>query len=77
MRDLLHYIATLLVDFPEDVHVEEVAAPEGTVLKLSVRREDVGKVIGKQGRTARAVRNLVTAAALQRGLRVSVHVVDG
>lgn len=77
MRDLLHYIATLLVDFPEDVAVEEVAGADGTVLKLSVRREDIGKVIGKQGRTARAVRNLVTAAAAQRGLRVSVHVVDG
>ncbi|MSQ84134.1 MAG: KH domain-containing protein [Myxococcales bacterium] len=77
MRDLLEYIATLLVDYPEDVKVDEELAGDSCVLKLSVRREDVGKVIGKQGRTARAMRNLVIAAGQLRGQRVSVAVVDG
>lgn len=77
MRDLLEYIATLLVDYPEDVKVDEELAADSCVLKLSVRREDVGKVIGKQGRTARAMRNLVIAAGQLHGQRVSVAVVDG
>ncbi len=75
-RDLLHYLATQLVDFPDDVKVEEEQTPDGKVLRLSVRREDVGKVIGKQGRTARALRNLVHAAALVRQERVNVQFVD-
>lgn len=75
-RDLLHYLATQLVDFPDDVRVEEEQTPDGKVLRLSVRREDVGKVIGKQGRTARALRNLVHAAALVRQERVNVQFVD-
>jgi len=77
VRELLHYIATLLVDFPDDVRVDEETTADGSVLKLTVRREDIGKVIGKQGRTARAMRNLVIAAAQARGQRVTVAVVDG
>lgn len=76
MRELLHYLATVLVDFPDDVKVEEETTDEGVVLRLSVRREDIGKVIGKQGRTARAIRNLVHAAAVQRQQRVNVQFVD-
>ena len=75
-RELLQYIAAQLVDFPDDVKVEEEVTPEGTVLRLHVRREDIGKVIGKQGRTARALRNLVHAAALVRQERVNVQFVD-
>ena len=76
MRELLHYLASALVDFPDDVRVEEDTTEEGVVLRLSVRREDIGKVIGKQGRTARAIRNLVHAAAVLRQQRVSVQFVD-
>lgn len=77
MKDLLHYIATVLVDHPEDVTVTATDREDGQVhLRLSVRREDVGKVIGKQGRTARALRNLIHAAAAVRGERVHVQVVD-
>lgn len=76
MRELLHYLATVLVDHPEDVRVDEETTEEGIVLRLSVRREDIGKVIGKQGRTARAIRNLVHASAVLREQRVSVQFVD-
>jgi predicted RNA-binding protein YlqC (UPF0109 family) len=75
-RDLLHYLATQLVDFPDDVRVDEETTDEGTVLRLHVRREDIGKIIGKQGRTARALRNLVHAAALIRQERVNVQFAD-
>lgn len=75
-RELLQYLAVLLVDFPDDVKVDQEVTAEGTVLRLSVRREDVGKVIGKQGRTARALRNLVHAAAVVRGERINVQFVD-
>ena len=76
MRDFLHYLASVLVDHPEDVRVDEENGDQGVVLRLFVRREDIGKVIGKQGRTARAIRNLVHAAAALRQQRVTVHFVD-
>ena len=76
MGEFLHYLATVLVDHPEDVRVDEETGEQGLVLRLSVRREDIGKVIGKQGRTARAIRNLVHAAATLRQQRVTVHFVD-
>lgn len=76
MREFLHYLASILVDHPEDVRVDEETGEQGVVLRLSVRREDIGKVIGKQGRTARAIRNLVHAAAAVRQQRVTVHFVD-
>ena len=76
MREFLHYLASVLVDHPEDVPVDEENGDQGVVLRLFVRREDIGKVIGKQGRTARAIRNLVHAAAALRQQRVTVHFVD-
>jgi predicted RNA-binding protein YlqC (UPF0109 family) len=77
MDELLRYIASVLVDHPDDVVVSREVDDEGVVhLRLSVRRDDVGKVIGKQGRTARAIRNLVQAAAALNGERVNVQVVD-
>lgn len=76
MREFLQYLASVLVDHPEDVRVEEESTDQGVVLRLAVRREDIGKVIGKQGRTARAIRNLVHAAAALRQQRVTVHFID-
>ncbi len=74
---LLHYLATILVDHPEDVLVSATTLDDGGVqLRLTVRRDDIGKVIGKQGRTARAIRNLVQAAAALHGERVQVQVID-
>ncbi len=74
---LLHYLATILVDHPEDVLVSATTLDDGGAqLRLTVRRDDIGKVIGKQGRTARAIRNLVQAAAALHGERVQVQVID-
>lgn len=76
MAELLVFLASQLVDFPEDVKVESAEQEDGLVLKLTVRQSDIGKVIGKQGRTARAIRNLMQAAAALREERVHITFVD-
>ncbi|MEY3013884.1 MAG: hypothetical protein RIT45_2619 [Pseudomonadota bacterium] len=77
MEELLRYVASILVDEPDEVVVTSEPGEDGEVrLRLSVRREDVGKVIGKQGRTARAIRNFVQSAAAMHGERIHVQVVD-
>ncbi len=76
MAELLAYIARLLVDTPEAVRVEEEETVDGLVLVLHVASEDVGKVIGRQGRIVRALRTVVRAAAAHEGRRVLVEVVD-
>ena len=63
MKDLINYIAQALVDHPEQVSVNEVEGSQTSVLELKVAKEDIGKVIGKQGRTARAMRTILNAAS--------------
>jgi predicted RNA-binding protein YlqC (UPF0109 family) len=63
MKPLIEMMAKSLVDKPEDVEVIEVEGEETTVIELKVSKEDLGKVIGKQGRTARAMRTILSAAA--------------
>jgi predicted RNA-binding protein YlqC (UPF0109 family) len=65
MKDLVAFIAASLVDHPEAVQVTEVEQNDTIILELRVTKEDLGKVIGKQGRTAKAVRTLLTAAGNQ------------
>ncbi len=65
MKDLVAFIAASLVDHPEAVQVTEVEQDDTTVLELRVAKEDLGKVIGKQGRTAKAVRTLLAAGRRQ------------
>ena len=63
MKELIDYIAKALVDNPEQVEVSEVEGNRTSVLELKVAKEDLGKVIGKQGRTARAMRTILSAAS--------------
>ena len=63
MKDLIGYIAQALVDHPEQVKISEVERDQKDVLELKVAKEDIGKVIGKQGRTARAMRTILSAAS--------------
>jgi len=65
MKELLETIAKALVDYPDQVEVREIAGQATTVLELRVARPDLGKVIGKQGRTARALRTILTAAGMK------------
>ena len=77
MRDLLEYLARAIVDSPEQVKVEELEEDDGTiVLELSVGDDDYGKVIGRGGRTAQALRAVVKAAAVRENRRVLVDIVD-
>lgn len=76
MKQLLEFLARSVVDHPEQVRVEETVSGERVVLRLSVAKEDLGKVIGKQGRVARAIRTVVKASAVKEGKQASVEIVD-
>jgi predicted RNA-binding protein YlqC (UPF0109 family) len=73
---VLAYIVAELVDHPEDIAIEEVEDDQGVVLELRVNAEDVGKVIGKRGRTAKALRALVRAAGALDDEDVTVEILD-
>ena len=65
MEELVRYIAATLVDHPDQVQVKTVEGPESVIIELSVGPEDMGKVIGKQGRITKAIRTVVKAAAVK------------
>ena len=74
MEELVRYIASTLVDHPEQVKVKTVDGPESVVIELSVGPEDMGKVIGKQGRIAKAIRSVVKAATARNEKPVFVGI---
>ena len=76
MKDLLAYIARNLVEHPDAVNVTEVQRDEELTLELRVAPDDMGKVIGRQGRIAREIRKLLYACGQRSGVRVSVDIVD-
>lgn len=76
MREILEVIAKALVDHPDEVRVSEVEGEQSTVLELRVADEDMGKVIGKQGRIAKSIRTVVKAAASRENKRVVVEIVQ-
>ncbi len=76
MKELLEFLARSLVDNPEQVRVEETESADGVLLRLTVAKEDVGKVIGKQGRIARALRTVVKASAVKDGKQATVEIID-
>ena len=76
MKELVEVIAKALVDHPEGVVVTETVNPKSIVLELKVDTEDMGKVIGKQGRIAKALRTVVKAAATRENKKVNVEIVE-
>ena len=76
MKDLISYIAQALVDQPEEVSVTEVEGNQTSVLELKVAKEDLGKVIGKQGRTARAMRTILSAASAKLRKRTVLEIIE-
>jgi predicted RNA-binding protein YlqC (UPF0109 family) len=76
MKDLVKYIAQALVDFPEQVAVNEVIGNQTSVLELKVAKEDLGKIIGKQGRTARAIRTILSAASAKIKKRTVLEIIE-
>jgi len=76
VKELLEYLARELVDDPDAVEVTEKQDDRGTLLSLRVGPDDMGKVIGKGGRTARAIRSVVKVAGIRAGVRASVEIVE-
>ncbi len=76
MKDLIRFIAQELVDFPDQVSVEEIEGSQTSVIELNVAKEDLGKVIGKQGRTARAMRTLLSAASAKAKKRMVLEIIE-
>ena len=74
MKELLEYIAKSIVNSPDDVVITEETTEEGTALKLQVADDDKGRVIGKQGRIAEAMRTLLRVKAAKAGTRVSLEI---
>jgi predicted RNA-binding protein YlqC (UPF0109 family) len=76
MKELIEYIAKSIVDKPEEVTVIEIPTDDGIILKLQVAPEDTGKVIGKEGRIAKAMRTLLRVAAIRKGTRATLEIVS-
>lgn len=76
LRTLIDTIARALVEHPDQVDVEEIESENNTVIELRVAREDLGKVIGRDGRTAQSMRTLLTAASSKVGRRAHLDIID-
>lgn len=76
MKELVEILAKSLVDNPEEVQVNEVIGEQSIILELKVAPDDMGKVIGKQGRIAKAIRTVVKAAAIKEDKRVVVEIIN-
>jgi uncharacterized protein len=76
MKELVRFIAQALVDNPEEVQVKEIEGEQTSVIELKVAKEDLGKVIGKQGRTARAMRTILSAASTKIRKRAVLEILE-
>jgi predicted RNA-binding protein YlqC (UPF0109 family) len=76
MKDLIEFIAKSLVDVPDSVEVNEFGDEQASVIKLKVAKDDLGKVIGKKGRTAKAMRTILSAASTKTQKRTSLEIVE-
>jgi len=76
MKELIEYIAKHLVDKPDEVIVREVTGERTTIFELKVAQEDLGKIIGKHGRTARSLRTLLSAAATKAGKKAVLEILE-
>jgi predicted RNA-binding protein YlqC (UPF0109 family) len=76
MKEILEYIAKALVDDPSQVEVKEVVGEKITIYELRVAKEDIGKIIGKRGRTAGAMRTILNAVSTKQGKRAELEIVE-
>ena len=75
-QELVMYMVKSLVDNPDQVEINEIVGEKSTILELRVVKEDIGKVIGKHGRIARAIRTIINASATKTGKRVVLEILD-
>ena len=76
MKELIKYISQALVDSPDKVEVTEIVGEQTSVIELRVAKEDLGKVIGKQGRTAKAIRTILSAASAKLNKRSVLEIIE-
>ena len=76
LKELIDFISRSLVDVPDEVHVNEIVGEQTTVVELKVDKSDLGKVIGKQGKTARALRTILTAASSKLKKRAVLEIIE-
>lgn len=76
LRDLIEFMSKALVDYPDDVEVKEVVHEQTTKFELRVNKQDLGKVIGKQGRTARSLRTILMAASTKLDRRSVLDIIE-
>jgi predicted RNA-binding protein YlqC (UPF0109 family) len=76
LRGLIEHVAKALVDAPAEVSVDQIEEERETVLELTVAEEEVGRIVGKHGRTARALRNLLSAASAKTGKTYALEILD-
>lgn len=76
LSDLVAYISRALVDLPDQVNVKHIDGEQTTVIELKVAKEDLGKVIGKQGRTARAIRTILNGASTKLRKRTVLEIIE-
>lgn len=76
MKEILEYIAKALVDDPSEVEVKEILGEKITVYELKVQKSDIGKIIGKRGRTAGALRTILNAISTKQGKRAELEIVE-
>lgn len=76
MKTLIEFIAKKLVEHPEDVQVRKIENDEGQVVELRVHDDDMGRVIGKDGRTAKAMRSLVSTSAGKKGTQATLEIIE-
>lgn len=76
MKEYLEYIIKSLVDLPEQVRINEVPGEGGTILEVQVAQEDLGKIIGRQGRTARALRSIIGAASIRANKHIILEILE-
>jgi len=76
LKELIEYIAKALVDNPDQVRVSEIEGEKTSVIELNVAKEDLGKVIGKQGRTARSIRTILGAAGMKLNRRFTLEILE-
>jgi len=76
MKDLVLYLARALVNHPDDVEVKEIQGETAAILELRVAKEDLGRIIGKKGRTAKSIRTLLNAAASRTNRKVVLEIVE-
>jgi len=76
MKEFVAYIVKNLVDNPENVQINEVGGTQTLIIELSVEKSDIGKIIGKQGKTINAIRTLLMSVASRNGIRVSLEILE-